>query len=157
MATVLERYQTLRFQIGERMQTEVITPDMLWRYGELNFRISVLETLQAYLGAAPLVVERPRLEQHYMMLNAYIQSMMMDRKYGPVRGDGMKEEREAAERSLAQVVQDYRTRLSSFNPQNEESYRSEVSRIIKTVLPAWLQMRDTFVPLKPAKGKEKTS
>ena len=58
MATVLERYQTLRFQIGERMQKEPITPDMLWRYGELVFRIGVLETLQVYLNAAPLVMER---------------------------------------------------------------------------------------------------
>ena len=157
MATVLERYQTLRFQIGERMQKEPITPDMLWRYGELVFRIGVLETLQVYLNAAPLVMERSQLEGHYKMLDAYVQSITLDRKYGPSRGPDTQKERETAEKSLAQVVQDYRKRFSSFKPQNEESYRSEVGRAVQTVLPAWFQMRESFVPLKLVKGKEKTS
>lgn len=157
MATVLESYRSLRLQIGERMQKEAISPDMLWRYGELVLRIGVIETLQAYLNAAPLVMERPRLEGHYKMLDAYVQSITLDRRYGPFRGPDTQKERETAEHSLAQVVQDYRKRLSSFTPRNEESYRREVSQIVQTVLPAWLQMRETFVPLKSGKGKEKKS
>lgn len=157
MATVLENYQTLCLQVGERMQKEPVSADMLWWYGELVFRIGVLETLQAYLNAAPLVMERPRLEFHYKMLDAYVQSITLDRKYGPNRGPDTQKERDTAEQSLTQVVQDYRKRFSSFKPQNEESYRSEVNRVVQTVLPAWLQMRDTFVPLKLVKGKVKTS
>ena len=119
--------------------------------------IGVLETLQVYLNAAPLVMERSQLEGHYKMLDAYVQSITLDRKYGPSRGPDTQKERETAEKSLAQVVQDYRKRFSSFKPQNEESYRSEVGRAVQTVLPAWFQMRDSFVPLKLVKGKEKTS
>ena len=97
------------------------------------------------------------LQGHYRMLDAYIQSLTLDRRYGPDRGPDTQKEREAASQSLDRVVQDYRKRFSSFKPTTTESYWSEVSRVIRSVLPAWLQVRDSFVPLKTVKRKETPS
>ena len=65
---------------------------------------------------------------YYRMLDAYIESLTLDRRYGPDRGPDTQKEREAASQSLNWVVQDYRKRFSSFKPTNAESYWSEVSR-----------------------------
>ena len=157
MATVLSNYQTLRSQVEERMRTVDTTPEMLWWYGELTYRIGVLETLQAYNNAAPPVMDPIPLQGHYRMLDAFIESLTLDRRYGPDRGPDTQKEREAASQSLNWVVQDYRKRFSSFKPTTAESYWSEVSRVIRSVLPAWLQVRDSYVPLKTVKRKETPS
>ena len=157
MATVLSNYQSLRGQVEERMRAVDITSEMLWWYGEPIYRIGVLETLQAYNNAAPPVMDLAPLQGHYRMLDAYIQRLTLDRRYGPDRGLDTQKEREAASQSLDRVVQDYRKRFSSFKPTTTESYWSEVSRVIRTGLPAWLQVRDSFVPLKTVKRKETPS
>ncbi len=157
MATVLANYQSLRGQVEEKMRGADITSEMLWWYGELVYRIGVLETLQVYNNSAPPVMELPPLQGHYRMLDAYIQSLTLDRRYGPNRGPDTQKERDAASQSLDRIVQDYRRRFSSFAPATPESYWEEVTRVIRAVLPAWLQVRDTFVPLKTAKRKESPS
>lgn len=157
MVTVLENYRSLRSQVEEKMCNIDTTPEMLWWYGELVYRIGVLETLQVYNNSAPPVMELPPLREHYRMLDAYIQSLTLDRRYGPNRGPDTQKERDAASQSLDRIVQDYRKRFSSFAPTTLESYWEEVTRVIRSVLPAWLQVRDTFVPLKTVKRKENPS
>ena len=139
------------------MREEETSPVMLWWYGELLYRISILETLQVYNNSAPPGMEVPPLLEHYRMLDAYIQSMTLDRRYGPNRGPDAQKERDAASKSLDRIVQDYRKRFSSFKPMNEESYWKEVTKVIRSVIPAWLQVRDSYVPLKTVKRKENAS
>lgn len=57
-------------------------------------------------------------------------------------------ERDAAQNNLGRVIADYRKRFSSFAPSSQESYSHEISKVVQTLLPAWLQYRNTFVPLK---------
>ena len=57
-------------------------------------------------------------------------------------------ERDAAQNNLGRVIEDYRKRFSSFAPSAPESYSREIGRVIQTLLPAWLQFRNTFVPIK---------
>ncbi len=56
--------------------------------------------------------------------------------------------------NLSRVIQDYRGRFSSFAPQADNTYGLEVNQVINSIVPAWLQMRETFVPLRPKKEKE---
>lgn len=60
-------------------------------------------------------------------------------------------EREAAQSNLGRVIQDYRKRFSAFSPTAAMAYKKEIDRVITTLLPAWLQFRNTFVPIKKAK------
>lgn len=148
MATVLENYGQYKQAMVQQMAQERIKADTLWRFGELAYRISVLETCQVYCKSAPACTDMQVLMRHYHMLDAYIQSLALERSYGPNRGKDTEKEREAAKMNLSRVIQDYRGRFSSFAPATDTTYSQEVGRVVNTILPAWLQLRETFVPLR---------
>ena len=133
MATVLENYLALRSQIEVCMTQMPANADMVWWYGEILYRVSVLETCQMFCKAAPVTQEAKMLQGHYRMLDAYVQSIAYDRRYGPDRGANTDKEREAAQTNLSRVIED------------------EIGRVVMTLIPAWLAFRDTFVPIKKAR------
>ena len=151
MATVLENYLALRSQIEVCMTQMPANADMVWWYGEILYRVSVLETCQMFCKAAPVTQEAKMLQGHYRMLDAYVQSIAYDRRYGPDRGANTDKEREAAQTNLSRVIEDYRKRFSSFAPNTPDSYRNDIGRVVMTLIPAWLAFRDTFVPIKKAR------
>lgn len=157
MATVLENYYGYRQQLLQRMAQPPISPADLWLYGEILYRIGVLETCQMYLRSAPITREVPCLQGHYMMLDAYVQNLARERRYGPNRGPDTQKEWDAAQVNLERVIQDYRKRFSGFQPAEPDAYQKEIGRVITTLLPAWLQYRNTFVPLQKNKKEEKRS
>ena len=59
MATVLENYYGYRQQLLQRMAQPPISPADLWLYGEILYRIGVLETCQMYLRSAPITRDCP--------------------------------------------------------------------------------------------------
>lgn len=156
MATILEKYRQYKHDLQQQMEQSRITSDTLWRYGELSYRISVLETCQAYCKSAPVTTKMESLGSHYAMLDALIQSLAKDRSYGPDRGPDTKKERDAARANLARVIEDYRKRFSSFAPASKEAYGREIGRVIGAFMPVWLQMREAFVPLKDEKKEDAT-
>ena len=81
------------------------------------------------------------------MVDAFIQCMTQERRYGPDRGPNTANERNSAQNNLALVVTDYRSRFSSFNASASDQYASAISRAISAVLAVWLQFRNTFVPI----------
>lgn len=81
----------------------------------------------------------------------HIQSLAQERNYGPNRGKDTEKERGAAKQNLSRAIQDYHGRFSSFAPKADTTYGLEVDRVINTIVPVWIQMRETFVPLRPKK------
>ena len=55
--------------------------------------------------------------------------------------------RKAAGENLAKIVADCRKRFSSFQAKSPEQYRQSVSAMVGTVLVAWVQLRNTYVPI----------
>lgn len=151
MATVLEKYWQQKQALTQQMEQEKITAGILWRFGELVYRISVLETCQAYCKSAPVTADMQALLRHYQMLDAYIQSLALERSYGPNRGPDTEKERNAAKTNLSRVIEDYRKRFSSFAPASNKAYGQEIGKAVNTIMPVWLQLRETFVPLKEEK------
>ena len=148
MATVLENYYGLRSEVNKRIAQGNAPADAIWWHGEIMYRISVLETCQMFCKTAPITMEVKILQGHYKMLDAYVQCLALERRYGPNRGPDTQKERDAAQNNLGRVIADYRKRFSSFAPSGQESYSHEISKVVQTLLPAWLQYRNTFVPLK---------
>ena len=136
MATVLENYYGIRRELEQRMAQQPGKVSNLWCYGEVLYRIEVVS------------LEIPVLLGHYQMLDAYVQCLARERRYGPNRGSDTQKEREAAQNNLERVIQDYRKRFSGFHPASPEAYRKEIGRVVTTFLPAWLQYRNTFVFVK---------
>ena len=151
MATVLEKYWNLRCQVEQAMAQNPSNAGLLWTFGEIVYRISVLETCQAYSKTAPQTTDPNFLRGHYQMVDAYIQCMTQERRYGPDRGPNTAMERDSAQNNLARVVNDYRSRFTSFNTTAPDQYANAISRTISTVLAAWLQFRNTFVPIQDPK------
>lgn len=75
MATVLENYYALRGELEQRMAQAPINAVDLWYYGEIVYRVGVLETCQMYLRSAPVSMNTPELLGHYQMMDAYVQSL----------------------------------------------------------------------------------
>ena len=151
MPTVLENYYNLRHEVEQRIAQGESSADAVWWYGELVYRIGVLETCQMFCKTAPSTMKTQVLLGHYQMLDAYVQSLATERRYGPNRGPDPQKERDAARNNLGRVIEDYRTRFSSFKPSSPETYGHAISKLIQTLLPAWLQFRNTFVPVKKEK------
>ncbi len=154
MPTVLENYYNLRSEVDKRIAQGNAPADAIWWHGELVYRIGVLETCQMFCKTAPVCLESKVLQGHYKMLDAYVQCLALERRYGPNRGPDTQKEREAAQNNLGRVIEDYRKRFSSFAPSAPESYSHEISKVVQTLLPAWLQFRNTFVPIKKKEKKE---
>lgn len=152
MPTVLENYRNIQSEVEKSVAQHGTSADALWWYGEVTYRIGVLETCQMFCKTAPVTMDAKNLQGHYQMLDAYVQSLAQERRYGPNRGPDTQKERETAQNNLGRVIQDYRRRFSSFAPSAPDHYFREVGRLISTLLPAWLQFRNTFVPIK--KGKK---
>lgn len=146
--TVLERYWGLRQKLEQHMSQPQPKDIALWGFGEVVYRISVLETCQSFARMALSAADIRAQVAHYQMLDAYIQSLALERRYGPDRGPDTQKEREAAQNNLGRVVQDYRKRFSSFTPSSPTAYANEVNRLVNTIMPAWLMFRETFVPIK---------
>lgn len=154
MPTVLENYMNLRREAEQHIAQGNAHADTAWRYGELFYRISVLETCQMFCKTAPITLDTSVLLGHYQMLDAYVQNLASERRYGPNRGPDTQKERDAAMNNLGRVIRDYRKRFSSFTPVDAGTYNHEVGRLVNTLLPAWIQFRNTFVPIK--KNQEST-
>ena len=127
MATVLENYYGFRQQLLQRMTQQQITADDLWLYGEVLYRIGVLETCQMYLRSAPITNEMSFLVGHYQMLDAYVQNLARERRYGPNRGPDTQKERDAAQVNLERVIQDYRKRFSGFSLRSQTHIRRRLA------------------------------
>lgn len=140
-------YWNLRCQVEQMMAQNPSHAGLLWSYGEVIYRISVLETCQSFCKSAPQTTDPNCLRGHYQMVDAFIQCMTQERRYGPDRGPNTANERNSAQNNLALVVTDYRSRFSSFNASAPDQYASAISRAISAVLAVWLQFRNTFVPI----------
>ena len=154
MATVLEKYQARKQELLPLISEGKATTRTLWQLSEVTYRISIMETLRIFCDTAPVTAEMKTLQMHYRMLDAFIQNIAQERSYGPNRGSDTEKERNAARTNLDRVIQDYRRRFSSFTPSYNESYQWEVSEVMKVLMPAWLQMRETFVPLREENKEE---
>lgn len=148
MATVLEQYKLRQSTWTAQIEAGKLPPELLLSVQELNYRIGVIETFQSFCKTAPVTTDGKVLCFHYQLVDAYIQLLLAERKFG-VKTDkaGMKR-RQTAETSLQRVVQDNRKQFSSFKASTPEQYKTTVLKMINTFLPIWMQFRETYVQIR---------
>ena len=149
MATMLENYQAQKIGFDNGTQTAMPGPDQIWRQQELLYRIEVLETCQMFVKTAPNSVVLNVLVSHYQMVDGYIQNLVFERRYGYASNEEIKKQRDTAYDSLNLVIESYRKHFGSFAPENDTGrYRKAITGVIQTVLPAWIQYRQTYIEIK---------
>ena len=146
MATWLSEYTSMKNVLASEMSTGNTSLEQLLLYQEILYRIEVLETCQAFSKTAPMTMEIQEMSSHYQLVDAYIQCISKERRIGsPTDSEQAKARRQTASASLEKTIADCRKRFSSFVPTRQEQYRQSINTMFNTVLPVWLQLRNTYV------------
>jgi hypothetical protein len=131
---------------------EALTPEQLWLYQELCYRIGVFETCRMFTQAVPRTTDAALLASHYKLVDAYIHHIAQERLFG-TKDEKVQQHRAAALQSLNSVIADYQRRFQSYRPKTAEQYPADISRTLQTVLIAWTQHRNCYIDIKKEEQK----
>lgn len=145
MATILDQYREKQNNIRAQIAANSLPPEELLIMQELNYRICVLETFQSFCKSAPITTDTRVMGYHFQLVDAYVRFVLNERKFGPKADAEGQKKRETAYTSFDRVVQDGRKRFSSFKAGNQEQYKSTISTYVNTILPVWMQYRNTYI------------
>jgi len=145
MATTLEQYYQTRQQLGARIAEGKLDCNQLLGYQELLYRISVLESCMNFIKTAPVTSDLKSMSFHYQVVDALITCLLQERQFGIPADEKLKKQRATALSNLQTVVTTFRKQFQSFAPTSPEAYRDTISKMINTVLLAWLQYRYTYI------------
>lgn len=145
--TLLERYWKVRVDFDSACKEIPPSPVQLWVYQELLYRIGVLEAFQLIAKAAPFSGDMKILFPHYQVVNMFVENLKKERFLQAPDPD-MQKQQQTAIGSLNSVIDDYRKRYANYAPQSPEQYQRDIGRTIATVLPAWIQYRNTITEIK---------
>ena len=147
MATILDQYRGKQAEIRSKIEENSLLPEELLFMQELNYRICVLETFQSFCKSAPVTTDVKVMGYHFQMVDAYVRFVLGERRFGPKTDEEGQKKRETALGSFERVVQDGRKRFTSFKPATQEQYKTCISQYVNTILPVWMQYRNTYINL----------
>lgn len=142
MPTLFERYVETKQEFNQMLKKSVLIPEQIRTYQELLYRISVLESFQMFVKTAPATTNVTLLLPHYQLVDAFVQNILIERRE-PAAAERQKQI-EMCHTSLKQVVDDYRRRFGSFAPTRDTHYQAEIRNAVSSVIPVWIQYRNTF-------------
>lgn len=145
--SILATYREKQADFNSRIAKHTMQAKENLALQELNYRICVLETFQAFSKSAPMGMKVDDLSYHYQLVDAYIKFVLSERQFGAKTDADGKKRRETAHQSLEKVVQAGRKQFSSFSPSKPEQYSQTVGKYINALLPVWMQYRDTYINL----------
>ena len=146
MATTLEQYNQMKQQLSAKIADGTMTGDQLLGYQELLYRISVLESCMNFVKTAPVTNDMKVMSFHYQVVEALFTCLVQERQFGIPADDVVRKQRATALENLQTVVNSFRKQFQSFKPAAPEAYRAAVTKMVNTILPAWLQYRFTYIP-----------
>lgn len=147
MATILDQYRERQNLIRSKIAENSLLPEELLVMQELNYRICVLETFQSFCKSAPVTTDVKVMGYHFQLVDAYVRFVLNERRFGPkADADGQKK-RETALVSFERVVQEGKKRFTSFSAGTNEQYKNCISQYVNTILPVWMQYRNTYINL----------
>jgi hypothetical protein len=86
-------------------------------------------------------------------VDTYWENLKKERDLPASKKADVQKQRETALASLCSVIDDYRRRYGSYAPQGPEQYQKDITNTISTVLPAWIQYRNTINEIKLTEEK----
>ncbi|MFR5774387.1 MAG: hypothetical protein ACLUFZ_01685 [Oscillospiraceae bacterium] len=146
MATTLDLYYQNKQQLNARISENKLTMDQLLGYQELLYRISILESCMNFVKTAPVTADVSAMSYHYKIVDALFTCLLQERQFGIPADEKLKKQRATALSNLQAVITSFRKQFQSFAPTTPEAYRDAISKMVNTVLPAWLQYRFTYIP-----------
>lgn len=145
MATLLNQYLTKQEELQSQIAADSMPLDSLVILQELNYRICVLKTMQSLCQTAPITTEVKPIGFHYQLVDTYVRFLVSERKFGPRTDEAGMKKRETAAAALERIFNDNRKRFASFQIANQSQYKSSIGNMVQTILPAWVQYRNTYI------------
>ena len=99
-----------------------------------------------FVKTAPVTDDTKAMSYHYQVVEALATCLLTERQYGIPADEKLRNQRATAQGNLQTVVNSFRKQFQSFKPTTPESYRAAITKMVNTILPAWLQYRYTFIP-----------
>ena len=146
MATTLDMYYQNKQQLNAIIAEHKLTMDQLLGYQDLLYRISILESCMNFVKTAPVTADVSAMSYHYKIVDALFTCLLQERQFGIPADEKLKKQRATALGHLQTVSTSFRKQFQSFAPTTPEAYRDAISKMVNTVLPAWLQYRFTYIP-----------
>lgn len=147
MATLLSEYQEKKGSLTAQAASGNMSFDQLMLYQELAYRIEVLEVSQAFCRSAPITMDMKAMINHYKLVDGYVRCIGKERRFGPSADEKQKAMRQTAANAMDKVIVDSEKRFSSFSPNSPEQYKNSICSLINTVLPVWVQLRNTYLDI----------
>lgn len=147
MATILSQYREKQEEFRSQTDKNSLAPENMLVMQELNYRICILETFQAFCKSAPVTMDTKKMGYHFQLVDAYLRFILTERKFGPKTDPEGQKKRQTAFTSFERVVQDGKKRFASFIATTPEQYKTSIGGYVNTVLPVWLQYRNTYINL----------
>lgn len=147
MATILEQYRDQQNTIRSQLGAGSLSQNDLLSMQEINYRICVLETFESFCKSAPITLDTKEMGLHFQVVDAYVRFTLNERKLGPKTDAEGQKKRETAYLSFEQVAADGRKRFSSFSASTKDQYKNSINNYIRTILPMWVQYRNTYINL----------
>lgn len=151
--TLLENYKLQKDYAAEILKKSKPTLQQVWYYQELTYRINVLEVFQTFLMAAPESAETKRLIPHFQLFEAYILCLMGERKIGRTDNEDLVKQQQTANGNLKQIFDSNKTKFSRYAPRSADQYHTDIETFTNTILPAWVQYRNTLIEISTKEAK----
>ena len=142
---LIDVYKNKQADLQKKIETKELKLDSLPVLQELNYRVFVLETIQAFCRTAPVTLEKKALFYHYQLIAASFRSLLGGRNFGLQVNEDAKQTRETAGSTLEQVISDGLNRFNGFEPMQPEEYKNRIAKLINAVLTVWVQYRNTYI------------
>lgn len=146
-STMLDYYRALKDALEEQAKTEKITAQEMFLYEELLYRIHVLEVFRYLTAAAPPSTDLKEIGGHFQAVDAMVSHLCRERRLRASTDEKVQKSRETAHRFLLEIVSDYRKRFTNYMPGDIGQYEADIWKVIRTLLPAWQQYRDTMLKI----------
>lgn len=148
MITPLEFYQIEASRLRTAMKEDgQLNSQECWLYQELQYRISVMQSLLGFCLAAPVTTSQAEIEQHWGQLRAYLTYLSFERKYKADAVQKIQNDRETAHSSLIKVIKDQMETTMALQVHLPDDYKKQITIVIGTVTPVWVQYRNSFLEI----------
>ena len=141
----LEQYIEKRAELDEQIKANSLPPESLVVYQELNYRIDVLSSFKMMCKAAPLTTDGKVMSYHYALSYKLTDGILHEHQIGEKIDDAVKKKREAAQSALDRAICSGCRPFVNYNPKKQEQYRTDYATYINSILPLWIQYRNTYV------------
>lgn len=154
---LIEQYQKSGKLLEEQLLGCECSVKKVVELQELKYRISVLSTMRMFEGSAPIDGTLDDIAYHFRILTKYIGFLIEERKMGKKTDEAGQKKRKTAAEALESVFESKKEEYEEYDfEENPSTYMKFVNGVICTVIPAWVQYRDSYIDVsKLPIGEEK--